>query len=377
MELRYGINPGSTATLTPTGSTMPFRVLAGQPSYVNVLDALNAWQLVRALKEHTGLAAATSFKHVSPAGAAVAGSLDDTMRATWGADNPGPATSAYIRARDADPRASYGDLIAVSESVDEELASFLVGVISDGIIAPAYEPGVVDRLARKKSGSYLMLEAAETHHDLQEGREVAGARLLQHRNVDEIVASLPALADLTEPQRIDAIVGVATVRYTQSNSVGLFAHGMTLGVSAGQQSRVDSTRLAGGKASTWWLRRHPWCAHLRFAGSVRRQERLAWTTRLLEGDLTPAEEEAARDLLEAPFELLSAEAKAEWMQQLRGVTLVSDGLIPFTDNIDHAARYGVSTVIEPGRSARSDLVSEACESYGLRHLQTGQRLFHH
>lgn len=378
MQLRYGINPGSTATVTSSRGQLPFRVLHGEPSYVNLLDALNGWQLVHTMKQHTGKPAAASFKHVSPAGAAVAGELDTTMRATWRVEDPSPATSAYIRARDADPRASYGDFIAVSEPVDTELAEFIGSVLSDGIIAPSYEPGVLDVLARKKNGTYLVLEGtAPPAAPLRDERDLYRVHLTQERDVDEVTASLPALSSLSENERIDAIVGLATVRFTQSNAIALVSNGMAIGIGAGQQSRVDCTRLAGSKAATWWPRRHPRISQLAFHETVRRQERLNVTMRLIEGDLTSPEEEAARASLTEEFAPLDHNERTVWMKELNGVTLVSDGLIPFTDNIDHAARYGVDTIIEPGGSSRTPTVTGACEGYGIRHIQTGQRLFHH
>ncbi|RMI33447.1 5-aminoimidazole-4-carboxamide ribonucleotide transformylase [Nocardia stercoris] len=325
MQLRYGMNPHQSARIVSGGDHV--RAVHGSPSLINYLDALNAGQLVAEAARATGRVAAASFKHVSPAGAALAGSLDETMRDRWGlgADAAGPVTAAYVRARDADPRSSYGDMIAVSEPVDQQLAALLATVVSDGIIAPGYEPGTVAALSRKKGGRFVVFEIDPTYEPpAPEVRTVLGVTFEQERDHAPIG---PDLLQVTGEGRLgpdataDALLGLVAARYTQSNSVVYVRDGMSIGIGAGQQSRIDCTRLAGDKAREWWLRRDS-------------------------GPLT-------------------------------GATLVSDGYIPFRDNIDVAAAHGVEVVVEPGGSLRSDEVAEACHEHRITLVRTGLRLFHH
>jgi phosphoribosylaminoimidazolecarboxamide formyltransferase/IMP cyclohydrolase len=316
VQLRYGMNPHQAATMTPLGGTQPFAVVKGSPSYINVLDALTGWQLVREASNALGLPAAASFKHVSPAGAAVAGPVDSVMRTTFRLDAVGPVTSAYVRARDADPKSSYGDFVAVSHPVDAELADLLRRLVCDGIIAPGYDEGVVEVLAAKKRGSFLILEADPAFEPAREEvREVYGVRLTQERD------ALPLDPELPDPAARDLLLGMHVARYTQSNTVVMVKDGMSIGIGAGQQSRIDCTRLAGEKAALWWSRR-------------------------------------------------SADP-------LTGVSMVSDGAIPFVDNIAEAHRHGVRYLAEPGGSIRSDEVAAACAELGIRLSQTGVRLFRH
>jgi phosphoribosylaminoimidazolecarboxamide formyltransferase/IMP cyclohydrolase len=310
MQLRYGMNPHQSASWSPVGERAPFAVVSGSPSYINVLDALGGWQLVREAAAAFGLPAAASFKHVSPAGAAIAGPVDEAMRSTFGVDDVGAVTSAYVRARDADPKSSYGDFVAVSHPVDAELAGLLKRLVCDGIIAPGYDEGVVGALAAKKRGSFLVLEAdAGYEPPATEVREVYGVRLTQERDA--------APLDLSG----DLLLGSIVARYTQSNTVALVKDGMAIGIGAGQQSRVDCTRLAGEKASLWWSRRSS--------------------------------------------------------DPLTGVSMVSDGALPFADNVDEAARHGVQHIAEPGGSIRSPEVQAACDARGITLAQTGIRLFRH
>ncbi|MFE7550026.1 phosphoribosylaminoimidazolecarboxamide formyltransferase [Streptomyces gardneri] len=385
MELRYGINPqqlAATADPVEPGSP-PVRVVNGDPSYINLLDALNSWQLVRDAGRALSRPAAASFKHVSPAGAAVAGPVDEVTAELYGVDGEGvgAVTSAYLRARDADPKSSYGDFAAVSHPVDAELAELLTRVVCDGVIAPGYAPGTVETLSRKKSGRFLVMEADETFTPPgQESREVFGMRLTQQR--DDVPLS-PALLDdvvcgeLTAPATEDLLLGLAVLRYTQSNSVCYVRDGATLGIGAGQQSRVDCTRLAGAKTDTWWLRRHPAVRALAFLPGVRRQDRINWQIRFVEGDLTPDERERLSGALSAPAPDLTDEQRAAWLAELTGVAFASDGALPFRDNIDHARRHGVSAVAEPGGSIRSTDVEDACREHGITLARTGLRLFHH
>jgi phosphoribosylaminoimidazolecarboxamide formyltransferase / IMP cyclohydrolase len=381
MEMRYGVNPHQKARVGE-GSPEPVRLLNGRPSYINVLDALNAWPLVHEARTALGTPVAASFKHVSPAGVAAAGSPDETMREVWGLGDGhvGPLTSAYVRARDADPKCSFGDMIAVSEPVDLELAGFLARVISDGIVAPGFEEGALEILSRKKKGAFLVFEADPGYEPPQwERRTVYGMVLEQEQDRLPITPGCLSMAEGPElgPQAVnDALLGMITVRYTQSNSVAYLRDGMTLGIGAGQQSRVDCTKLAGAKAANWWMRRHPAVRELSLPEQMSRQDRLNWQVRFAEGDLTGGEWQALREV--APdSEPIPADLRQAWIEQLDGVTLASDGFIPFRDNIDYASRYGVRYVVEPGGSMRTPEVAAACREHGISLAHTGIRLFHH
>ncbi len=382
MDLRYGMNPHQAARAWGIGAG-PVRVLAGAPSYINMLDALNAWHLVREADLTLGQPVAASFKHVSPAGVACAGRLDDAVAGVWGlSGSEGPLTSAYARARDADPKSSYGDMIAISRVVDVELADLLSRVVSDGIIAPGFAEGTVALLANKKRGTFLIFEADQSYQPpVQETREVFGIRLEQDVDRLPITAGLLKVAHgrpLAPAAIDDALLGMVTLRYTQSNSVAYVRDGMTVGVGAGQQSRIDCTKLAGAKTAVWWMRRHPSLPMIPFRTDLPRQERVNWQVRCAEGDLTAAEHTFFQQALVAPPPPLpDAAQRRSWMRRLDGVTLTSDGHIPFRDNIDAAARYDVGNVVEPGGSHRSPDVARACASHGITLVHTGLRLFHH
>ncbi|NUS12898.1 MAG: phosphoribosylaminoimidazolecarboxamide formyltransferase [Streptomyces sp.] len=385
MQLRYGTNPQqTTASAAPVrAGAWPVRVLNGEPSYINLLDALSGWQLVRDAAGALGRPAAASFKHVSPAGAALAGPLDAATAALYRtAPAAGALTSAYVRARDADPKSSYGDFAAVSQPVDEELADLLAHVVSDGIIAPGFEPGTVAALSRKKKGRFLVVEADPGFvAPPQEERELHGVRLTQQRDdvplhaslLDDVVSGGPLPAAAAE----DLLLGLAVVRYTQSNSVCYVRDGVTLGIGAGQQSRVDCTRLAGTKADLWWLRRHPAVRALDFRPAVRRQERVNWQVRFIEGDMTEDERARFGRALAAPAGDLTAEQRRAWAAGLTGVAFASDGALPFRDNVDHAARHGVRWIAEPGGSIRSGDVADACRDHAITLIHTRLRLFRH
>ncbi|MFG2606003.1 phosphoribosylaminoimidazolecarboxamide formyltransferase [Streptomyces sp. NPDC048514] len=384
VELRYGINPQQRRTeVAPVRpGAWPVRLLNGEPSFINMLDALNAWQLVGEASTALGKPAAASFKHVSPAGAAVSGSLDEATRELYGlGDAPvGELASAYLRARDADPKSSYGDFAAVSHPVDDELADVLARVICDGVIAPGYAPGTAERLGKKKNGRFLVLEADGTFAPPpRESREVFGLRLSQDRDQVPLTRDLFTLrhGELPAAATDDLLLGLAVLRYTQSNSVCYVRDGVTLGIGAGQQSRVDCTRLAGAKADTWWLRRHPVVRALDFRPGVKRQDRINWQVRFIEGDLTPDEENRLAEVLGTPATALGPQERARWLGTLTGVSFVSDGALPFRDNVDHAQRHGVSYIAEPGGSIRSDDVETACREHGIALAHTGLRLFHH
>lgn len=379
MDLRYGMNPHQQpATVDPVdGAVPPVRVLHGQPSYINMLDALGAWQLVREAAEALGRPAAASFKHLSPAGAALAGPLDVTMTETYGfgSSRAGALTSAYVRARDTDPKSSYGDFAAVSAPVDAELALLLRRLVCDGIIAPGYEPGTVATLAAKKNGTFLILEADPFYQPpARETREVHGMRFVQPW--DNTVPNRRTLADVqvgTVPDRAldDLLFGLLVVRHTQSNSVAYVRDGMTLGVGAGQQSRVDCTRLAGAKTDTWWLRRHPRVHALHTTQNRKIQDRVNDQIDYLDLDhpTGPAGP--------GGIQPLTSTERAQWLRQLDQVSLASDGALPFRDNIDHARRHGVRYIAEPGGSTRSADIVAACHDQDIALVHTGLRLFRH
>lgn len=383
MDLRYGFNPQQAAWAEALADRSPVAVLNGRPSYINVLDALNGWQLVRDADRVLGRPAAASFKHVSPAGAAVSGPVDDATAELYGVHgcSIGALVSAYLRARDADPKSSYGDFVAVSRPVDCEFAEMLTGLVCDGIIAPGYEDGALAILSVKKNGSFLVLEVDPSFVPPQwETREVFGLRLTQERDPVELTTELLQRVDgtpLPASARDDLLLGLAALRYTQSNSVCYVKDGRTLGIGAGQQSRVDCTRLAGAKVDTWWLRQHPAVRGLSFAEGTRRQDRINWQIRFIDGDLTDDEQQRLGDALTEARAMLTAEERRRWQDQLSGVSFASDGALPFRDNVDHARNHGVSYIAEPGGSIRSAEVEQACQDHGIALVRTELRLFHH
>ncbi len=381
MELRYGVNPHQSARVSMPENG-PLRLLSGQPSYINVLDALNAWALVREARISLQAPAATSFKNVSPAGAALAGELDATMRRCWGVDDSSPVTSAYIRARDCDPKSSFGDMVAVSEPVDTQLAGLLTGVVADGIVAPGYDAGTVETLAAKKKGAFVIFEANSGYSPpAWESREVFGVKLEQE--LDQLPLT-PALLQVATGNALsaqavgDALLGMLVMRYTQSNSVAFLRNGMTLGIGAGQQSRVDCTRLAGAKAEVWWMRRHPTVQGLSLSGGGSRQDLLNWQMIVAQGDMTLSQRRALAELIPGGVPAVIDEAEREsWLAALDDVTVVHDAFIPFRDNIDFARHYGARNVVEPGGSVRTAEVKAACDELGVNLIHTGTRLFHH
>jgi phosphoribosylaminoimidazolecarboxamide formyltransferase/IMP cyclohydrolase len=385
MRLKYGCNPQQPfASVDAVDSgTEPVRVLNGTPSFINYLDALNAWQLVAEVRHALDLPAAASFKHVSPAGAAVAVDLPDDLKRVYEVEDREltPAATAYVRARGADPKSSFGDFVALSHVVDDATADFLKGVISDGIIAPGYEPGALETLKGKKGGKFIVMQAdPDFVAPERESREIFGMRMVQDRNAVQVgPAHLENVAcgELTDAARRDLILGLVALKYTQSNSVGYALDGQMIGIGAGQQSRVDCTKLAGSKADTWHLGRHPKVLGLRFKPEIKRQQRINWRVRFIEGDLTGSEEAALREALDGPLEMLTDEERRAWIAELSGVSLVSDGFIPFRDNIDHASKHGVRFIAQPGGSTRDDEVNDACREYGITMVHTGLRLFHH
>jgi phosphoribosylaminoimidazolecarboxamide formyltransferase/IMP cyclohydrolase len=370
---------------------LPFTVLNGTPGYINLLDAANAWLLVKELRVATGLAAASSFKHVSPAGAAVAVPLTEVECAAYeisveDAANLTPSALAYLRARNADPMCSFGDYAAVSDVVDEATANILKKEVSDGIVAPGYTPEALSILKSKKGGKFIILEArADYIPEPVEYREVYGMTFSQKRNDvvitrDHMTRNVPTkggVSALTEGAIRDMIVASICVKYTQSNSVGFAKDGMMVGVGAGQQSRVDCVKLAGRKVSTWYLRQHPKVLGLQFKKGVKRQDRVNARVRYIEGDFTDEERvrwEMQFDIVPDP---LTLDEKDEFMKKASGVTISSDAFFPFRDSIDHASKVGVSFVAQPGGSVQDPEVTQCCDDYGMVMSMTDVRLFHH
>jgi phosphoribosylaminoimidazolecarboxamide formyltransferase / IMP cyclohydrolase len=378
--MRYGMNPHQPASIVAGHGP---RVVNGEPSMINYLDALNAFELVREADEAAGAPAAASFKHVSPAGAALAGRVDATAARIWSLDgvpDGGGLLSAYIRARDADPKSSFGDVAALSRPVDRATAEFLRTVICDAVIAPGFEPGTAGILAAKRDGRFLVLEADPGRTPpATERRDVLGVTIEQDRDRVPVATVLPDDGTLDAATRADALLGLVTLRYTQSNSVALVRDGSAIGIGAGQQNRVDCVRLAGAKARTWWLRRHPLVDDLPVVGGMSRQDRLNWQIRFAGQEMTPSQLTEFQALFGPAARRRYGDPtwREEWLATLSGVTLTSDGYLPFRDNVEHAAVAGVTTIVEPGGSARTGEVAASAAAHGIAHVQTGLRLFHH
>lgn len=389
LELKYGCNPNQKPSriYMKDGSELPVKVLSGKPGYINFLDALNSWQLVRELKEATGLPAAASFKHVSPAGAAVGLPLSDIDRQIYFVDDEGPLTPiacAYIRARGADRMSSYGDWAALSDVCDERTALYIKHEVSDGIIAPGYTPEALAILSAKKGGKYNVVQIDPDYVcPATETKDVFGITFEQGHNFFRIDRALlgdvvTANKDIPESAQIDMIVSLITLKYTQSNSVCYVKDGQAIGIGAGQQSRIHCTRLAGSKADNWWLRQSPRVLNLPFRDDVHRADRdNAIDVYMGEWPEDVLEDGAWERVFTRKPEPLTAQEKREWLSQLKDVTLGSDAFFPFSDNIERAYRSGVKYVAEPGGSIRDDAVIECCDKYGMAMVFTGIRLFHH
>jgi len=371
IALRYGLNPHQSPARAYVGEgPLPVRVRNGSPGYINLLDALNAWQLVRELRATLGLPAAASFKHVTPAGAALGLPLSAELAAACRVEGSdlSPLACAYARARGADRLASFGDFAALSDEVDEPTAELLAREVSDGVIAPGYRPEALERLRRKKGGGYLVLEVDPAWQPPSlERREVFGVVLEQPRNEAPVTLGHAVTRRTAIPadKHRDIMVAAITLKYTPSNSVGLALDGQAIGVGAGQQSRIHCTRLACGKAETWWLRQHPRALGLRFPMGTSRPERDNAVDAWLEGEAAGGAQP------------LSVQERAEWLARCKGVALASDGFIPFRDNLDRAARTGVEYVWQPGGSARDAEVIAAADEHGMVMCMTGLRLFVH
>ena len=387
LELKYGCNPNQKpARVYMEQGELPFEVLNGKPGYINLLDAFNSWQLVRELKEATGLPAAASFKHVSPAGAAVAVPLDDTLKKVYfveGIELSDIAT-AYVRARGADRMSSYGDFVALSDECDEQTASFLAREVSDGIIAPSYTDRALEILKGKRKGTYCVLKMNPDYRpDPIERKQVFGITFEQGRNeiklddhlFDNIVTKNKELPDSAKR---DLLIAMITLKYTQSNSVCYAYNGQAIGIGAGQQSRIHCTRLAGNKADIWFLRSHPKVLSLPFKPEIRRPDRDNTIDVYISDDyLDVLDEGAWQQYFTCRPDPLSREEKRKWLDKVSGVSLGSDAFFPFGDNIERAHRSGVSYIVEAGGSIRDDNVIEVCDKYGITMAMCGIRLFHH
>ena len=387
LTLKYGCNPHQqpAGIYSEAGRELPFRVLNGTPGYINLLDALNAWQLVLELRAALGLPAAASFKHVSPAGAAVAVPLSPALAEVYEAQGRelSPAGLAYLRARGADPKSSFGDFAALSDPVDEATAELLKTEVSDGVIAPGYQGRALEILKSKKGGGYVVLQGDPAFQPPQvEIKEVFGVVFAQRRNDVRLGPEHLAnrvTADKTLPPGAvrDLLLAAISVKYTQSNSVGYALDGQMIGVGAGQQSRVDCTRLAGRKAELWFLRQHPRVRGLAFKADTRRVQRTNARVRFLEGEFTPPEFADWAGNFDQPPPPLTPAEQQEWLAGLKGVSLASDAFFPFRDNIDQAAKRGVRYIVQPGGSVSDGEVIQACDAYGMAMAFSGVRLFHH
>jgi phosphoribosylaminoimidazolecarboxamide formyltransferase/IMP cyclohydrolase len=386
IELRYGCNPHQKpARMYAKSGTLPFEVLNGAPGYINMLDALNAWQLVKELRQALDLPAAASFKHVSPAGAAVGIPLGDALKRAYFVEDLdlSPLAAAYARARGADRLSSFGDWVALSDEVDVSTAELIRREVSDGVIAPAYAPEALEILCQKKGGRYAVIEMAPDYEPQEmEAREVFGVVLEQRRN-DAVISADMLQNFVTRNKEMpdvairDMLVAQVALKYVQSNSICLAVDGQVIGAGAGQQSRIHCTRLAASKADIWYLRQHPAVLGLAFREGLSRADLNNAVDLYLRDDLTPAEQRVWEGYFDVVPQRLSPREKREWLNGLTGVSLASDAFFPFRDCIDRASQSGVKYVVQPGGAVRDDIVIEACDEYGMVMACTGVRLFHH
>ncbi|MHB1456787.1 MAG: phosphoribosylaminoimidazolecarboxamide formyltransferase [Armatimonadota bacterium] len=386
LPLRYGNNPNQTPAQIVFNDDSPnLEVVNGAPGYINVLDALNGWQLVRDMKAALNLPAAASFKHVSPAGSAVAAPLSDTLKKAYFVDDMelSPLASAYARARGADRVSSFGDFIALSDICDESTAMLISREVSDGVISPGYDDQAMKILKEKRGGKYLVLQIDPSYNPpAMESKDLFGVVMQQKRNdvvIDKSVLSnvVTQIKEIPENAQRDLIVSLITLKYTQSNSVCFAYDGQAIGVGAGQQSRVHCVRLAGGKADLWWLRQHPRVMELKFREGLNRAEKNNTIDGFLSDDLTPPEEAFLQSNLDGNFPKLTRDEKAEWISRLDSVALGSDAFFPFRDSIDRASRSGVKYIAQAGGSNRDDVVIAAADEYGMAMAMNSIRLFHH
>lgn len=388
LALKYGCNPNQKPSriFMKDGKELPIKVLNGKPGYINFLDAFNSWQLVRELKAATNLPAAASFKHVSPAGAAVAVPMSETLKKIYFVDDLelSPLATAYARARGADRMSSYGDFIALSETCDKETAKLIFREVSDGVIAPGYTDEALEILKGKRKGSYNIIQIDENYIPNEiEHKDCYGITFEQGRNElkidnDMLNHIVTENQTLTDEAKRDLVISLITLKYTQSNSVCYAKDGQAIGIGAGQQSRIHCTRLAGNKADIWWLRQHPKVLNLPFKDNIRRADRDNTIDVYISDD---CEDVIGEGNWQFAFtqqpEPLTREEKKEWLAQLSGVALGSDAFFPFGDNIERAHRSGVEFIAQPGGSIRDDHVIETCNKYHISMAFTGIRLFHH
>lgn len=389
LELKYGCNPNQKPSkiFVNDGRELPIEVLNGKPGYINFMDAFNGWQLVKELKKATGLPAATSFKHVSPAGAAVGLPLSDTLAKIYWVDDLGelsPLACAYARARGADRMSSFGDFIALSDVCDVPTARIIKREVSDGIIAPGYEPEALEILASKKKGNYNVIKIDPDYMPTPiEHKDVYGITFEQGRNEFKIDKELLSNVvtdnkEIPEPAQIDLIISLITLKYTQSNSVCYAKGGQAIGIGAGQQSRIHCTRLAGSKADNWWLRQSPQVLGLQFVDEIGRPDRdNAIDVYIGEEYEDVLAEGTWQRIFKVKPAVFTKEEKRAWLNQMEDVALGSDAFFPFGDNIERAKKSGVKYIAEPGGSVRDDQVIETANKYGMAMAFTGMRLFHH
>src|SRR6266498_3040042 len=387
LTLRYGTNPNQVPAriYMQDGSDLPITVLGGSPGYINLLDALNAWQLVRELKKTIGQPAAASFKHVSPSGAAVSVPLSDILKKIYFVDDMElpPLATAYARARGVDRMSSFGDFIALSDTVDVPTAKLIAREVSDGVIAPAYDPEALAILKKKKQGKYVVIQIDPAYEpQITETRQVFGVNMEQRRNDrpvtrEDFTNIVTRCNELPEPAVRDMYIAWITLKFTQSNSVCYVVDGQTIGVGAGQQSRVHCARLAGSKADLCRLRQHPAVLALPFKEGIKRPDRDNAIDQFLQADITDAEKKNWLNIFtHIPDQLADRERRA-WLNELDEVVLGSDAFFPFRDSIDRAAKSGVKYVLQPGGSNRDEDVIAACNEYGMTMVFSGLRLFHH
>ena len=390
LELKYGCNPNQKPSriYMADGSTLPIKVLNGRPGYINFLDAFNGWQLVKELKKATGLPAATSFKHVSPAGAAVGLPLSDVEKKIYWVDDLDmeftPLANAYARARGADRMSSFGDFISLSDVCDVATARIIKREVSDGVIAPGYEPEALEILKAKKKGAYNVIEIDENYVPAPvEVKQVYGISFEQGRNElridDDFFNNIVTVSkELPEQARIDLAIAMITLKYTQSNSVCYVKGGQAIGIGAGQQSRIHCTRLAGSKADNWFLRQSPKVLGLQFVDGIGRADRDNSIDLYIGEDYMDVLADGVwQKIFKVKPEVFTAEEKRAWLDQMSDVALGSDAFFPFGDNIERAHRSGVMYVAQPGGSVRDDNVIATCDKYGMTMCFTGIRLFHH
>lgn len=389
LQLKYGCNPNQKPSriFMNDGKELPITVLCGRPGYINFLDAFNGWQLVKELKEATGLPAAASFKHVSPAGAAVGLPLTDTLAKIYLVDDMGelsPLACAYARARGADRMSSFGDFISLSDICDVDTARIIKREVSDGVIAPGYEPEALEILKSKKNGNYNVIQIDPDYvPEPVERKQVFGVVFEQGRNDlainEELLTNIVTKnKEIPKEAQIDLMISLITLKYTQSNSVCYAKGGQAIGIGAGQQSRVHCTRLAGQKADNWFLRQAPQVLNLEFVDGIRRADRdNAIDVYIGEEYMDVLADGKWEKIFKVKPPVFTREEKRKWLDQLQGVSLGSDAFFPFGDNIDRAYKSGVKYVAQPGGSVRDDNVIETCDQYGMAMAFTGIRLFHH